>query len=123
MSYKNIETQRASNRLRVARNRNEWFKDKVCVTCGTSVDLELDHIDPSLKVSHRIWSWSEHRRNEELKKCQPLCETHHKLKTAKERKWQHGESTTGYHHGCRCEPCKQAFNAKKRAYRAAGGVH
>jgi hypothetical protein len=52
-----------------------------CVQCGTTEDLEIDHIDPATKVSHRIFSWSWARIEIELKKCQLLCMPHHLDKT------------------------------------------
>jgi hypothetical protein len=44
--------------------------------------LELDHVDPALKVSHRVWSWARERREAELAKCQVLCHDCHVAKTA-----------------------------------------
>ena len=41
----------------VARRRAEFFAGKACVRCGSQERLELDHIDPKLKVAHQIWSW------------------------------------------------------------------
>ena len=52
--------------------------------CGSAEDLELDHLDPGKKVSHRIWSWSATRREAELLKCRVLCGSHHKEKSALE---------------------------------------
>jgi uncharacterized protein YnzC (UPF0291/DUF896 family) len=46
--------------------------------------LQVDHINNKEKISHRIWSWSEKRRNEELAKCQALCLICHKEKTRSE---------------------------------------
>lgn len=65
----------------VAKRRAEFFFGKYCVVCGSTDKLELDHIDPTTKVHHAIWSWSETRRAAELIKCQILCNEHHKLKT------------------------------------------
>ena len=65
----------------VAKRRAAWFADKHCAYCGASSDLQLDHIDPSLKVSNAIWSWSPARRATELAKCQVLCRACHKAKT------------------------------------------
>ena len=39
-----------------------------CAQCGTTDDLEIDHIDPATKVSHRIFSWSWARIESELAK-------------------------------------------------------
>lgn len=55
-----------------------------CRQCGSTEDLELDHIDPTTKISHAVWSWSEQRRAEELKKCQVLCHNYHETKTLKQ---------------------------------------
>jgi 5-methylcytosine-specific restriction endonuclease McrA len=69
----------------IAARRAEWFAGKACAMCGSKESLELDHIIPALKVDNHIWSWSKQRRDEELAKCQALCEECHKKKTAKDR--------------------------------------
>jgi hypothetical protein len=46
--------------------------------------MEVDHIDPALKVSHRVWSWSPPRRAAELAKCRVLCGVCHLAKSAVE---------------------------------------
>ena len=84
MPYKDPERQREYMRQWVANRRAEWFKDKSCVECGNTKDLELDHLDPKIKVTHRIWSWSAERREIELAKCRALCTECHKKKTARE---------------------------------------
>ncbi len=62
--------------------REKWFAENgPCRKCGSWDRLELDHVDPATKVHHAIWSWSEKRRSEELKKCQPLCRVCHKKKS------------------------------------------
>ena len=60
---------------------------------------------PAMKVSHRIWSWSEKRRLEELDKTQVMCYSCHKAKTFSEN-GRHGRSR--YEAGCRCFICKEA---------------
>jgi hypothetical protein len=42
---------------------------------------ENDHVDPSKKTSHSIWSWSPERREAEIAKCQVLCRPCHQLKS------------------------------------------
>lgn len=114
---KTKEEQREYQRKWRAARREEYFKGKACVKCGSTDRLELDHIDRKTKVSHNIWSWSEVRRNEELAKCQVLCYTCHKAKTKTENEiFVHGTSVMYRNHKCRCELCvtyKQTENAKR----------
>lgn len=84
MPYKDRETQRAYQREWRAQRRAEYFKDKCCVLCYSTDRLELDHIDPEHKISHRIWSWSSQRREEELLKCRVLCFQCHLIKSKTE---------------------------------------
>lgn len=78
-----------------------------CVVCGTTEELEVDHVDPLEKASSNIWSWSKARRLEELKKCQVLCTTHHGIKT---REYAALPTTAphykGHNKGCACQGCK-----------------
>ena len=65
--------------------REKWLKDNgPCVKCGSSKNLEVDHRDPKKKVHHSIWTWSDKRREAELKKCQVLCRKCHKKKSSEE---------------------------------------
>jgi len=82
---------REYQRLWIAKRRAEFFKNKTCILCGSEENLELDHIDPSTKVSHTIWSWSEKRRLEEIAKCQILCHDCHVRKTIKNHEKAHGD--------------------------------
>lgn len=76
------ERKREYQREWLANRRANFFADKACVRCGSAEQLELDHIDPEQKVSHRIWSWSQERRDAEIAKCQVLCAECHKAKSA-----------------------------------------
>ena len=78
------EKHKIYRRLWMRRRRASFFSGKVCVRCGASDDLELDHIDRNTKVHHCIWSWSRRRRDEELAKCQVLCYECHLAKTSLE---------------------------------------
>lgn len=103
--------QREYQRRYVASRRATYLADKCCVECGSTENLEIDHIDPDQKISHRIWSWSDKRLQAELAKTQVLCNTHHKMKTFG---WQSEEQPHGrsrYDKGCRCLTCR---NAKRK---------
>lgn len=93
MPYADPAKQRAYQAKWMRERRAEWFKDKTCARCGASENLVLDHRDPQTKVSHRIWSWSQERRDAELAKCQALCRRCHRRKTAAEAK--RGELAAG----------------------------
>lgn len=76
---------RAYNKLK--QRREDWFKQNgPCRICSSWSDLQLDHVDPSQKENHKVWSWSEERRINELSKCQALCRNCHKEKTKQESK-------------------------------------
>jgi len=92
MPYADPAVQREYQRQWAARRRAEYFIDKSCVVCGSTDRLELDHVDPAMKVSHSIWSWSKGRRDAELAKCQILCKTHHQIKTKENLEYSHGEA-------------------------------
>ena len=106
----NLETkQRASYQSdRVARLRWEWLQaNGPCVQCGSWDELEVDHIDPTAKVDHRVWTWSPERRSRELEKCQVLCSSCHDKKTWMGRRAGHG-TISMYRKGCKCAECKEA---------------
>lgn len=116
MPYVDPEKQKQFQRERVARIRAAWFSDKCCVECGSKTDLELDHIDPAQKLSHRIWSWSVEKRSNELIKCQVLCQDCHLKKTlAARKKAEHGKDWM-YDQGCRCDLCRE-FKRQKNSKR------
>lgn len=77
MPHKDLETRRKYQREWVQSRRDAFFKGKSCVNCGSVDNLELDHINAHEKVSHRIFSWSKVRMEEELAKCQVLCRPCH----------------------------------------------
>ncbi len=122
MGYKDKDQQRKFQREWIARNRANFFNGKSCVRCGSQEQLELDHIDPTKKVSHSIWSWSQNRRDEETAKCQVLCHDCHWEKTRDDFGWRivHGTLTGYSSYGCRCVECTAANREKMREYRARG---
>lgn len=79
----------------MAKRRATWFEGKSCTSCGSQTDLELDHIDPSKKVDHKVWSWSDERRKRELAKCQVLCHDCHVIKTITNKERARGERIFG----------------------------
>ena len=109
MPYKDKAIQNAYQNQRLKRRRIQWLVDNgPCVECGSWEELEVDHKDRSTKVDHKVWSWSQQRRDEELAKCQVLCKTCHRNKTNNElrRPITHGASNGYKKHGCRCELCR-----------------
>lgn len=108
MPIKNLEKKRAYQNQWMQDRRMAWIeKNGPCKSCGSTEDLEVDHINPEEKVSHRIWSWSEERRTTELKKCQVLCSKCHAIKTEAwyEKNRKHGTFNTWKEWKCRCALC------------------
>lgn len=132
MPYSDRNQQRTYVREWIAARRSAWFAaNGPCVQCGSWLRLELDHVDPDRKVSHRIWSWSQERRDAELAKCQILCRVCHRAKTTSEwhAKWLDSGhaltgtsgrcgTVTGYRRGCRCVECCRAKSESAAKYRA-----
>lgn len=118
MGYKNPEKQKKYQREWRAQRRADWLKDKTCARCGSAEQLEVDHKDPSEKVSHKIWSWSEKRRNEELAKCQVLCKPCHLEKTRRDNEPAHGTNSryTSPVWRCRCDACREAHRETNAKY-------
>lgn len=108
MPYKDKSRQREYGRKFVAERKAAWLHEHgPCHGCGSWLRLEVHHKDPSTKVTHRVWSLTRTKRDEELKKCEPLCHDCHKEATKAQRPWKHNDG--GYHkHKCRCEICREA---------------
>lgn len=118
MPYKDKKKQREYMRIWVKNRRKEYFKDKVCKKCNSKIKLELHHIDPFIKNSHKIWSWSKEKREEELKKCIVLCCNCHKEISNESMRKQitHGTNTGYSHYNCRCVECKKGHNEYCRGW-------
>lgn len=119
MPYADPQRQREYQREWIAERRREWLEGKSCVVCGSMEKLEIDHIDGSQKVSHRVWSWTPARRDAELEKCQVLCMPHHWDKTRRDLyPLIHGKHGTYTWRGCRCRACKSAHAETNREWRS-----
>ena len=86
-----------------------------CVQCGSTKQLEFDHIDPSDKeftIGSNL-TYPREKVREELKKCQLLCRGCH----IEKHKSEHGSLGMYSHYKCRCDLCKEAWNKRSREYR------
>lgn len=121
MPYADPAQQREYQRQWIAGRRAEWLAGKSCVICGSQEDLQVDHIDPAKKLSHRVWSWSIEKRDAELAKCQVLCRPHHQEKTLRDYSLdgvRHGTAGAWRNAGCRCDTCRAYQARTAREYRA-----
>lgn len=83
MPYADPARQSAYQSEWAKRRRLKWIAEHgPCVDCETWDDLQVDHVDAKTKVTHRVWFWSQMRRDAELAKCAVRCEPCHKRKTA-----------------------------------------
>lgn len=100
-----------------------------CVRCGSTEEIEIDHIDRTTKSFNigRLWAKKDLPKvYEELAKCQLLCRTHHIEKTTieftgEDRGMTHGTLYAWMKKGCSCDVCAKAKrkwhdarNAKRR---------
>jgi hypothetical protein len=116
MPFKDPAERRRYNREWMARRRAEWFAGKTCVDCGATERLEVHHRDPEQKISHRVWTWADDRREAELAKCEPLCRPCH-FKRHKRVAAHGGERR--YRQGCRCAVCVEGWAQVNAARRVA----
>jgi hypothetical protein len=122
MSYVDLLKQREYQRDWLRRNRNAWVSaNGPCVDCGSTEDLQVDHVDRSLKVTHRVWSWALPRRLAELAKCVVRCKVCHLRKSREvgdlsHPSAQHGTEWMYRSRKCRCELCVAAYKAIRRAH-------
>lgn len=81
MPYADPDKQREYGRLWRAKRHDDWFAENgPCIDCGSWDDLQIDHLDPKQKVSHKVWSWTKVRMDEELTKCVVRCSPCHRKK-------------------------------------------
>ena len=94
-----------------------------CVRCGTTGNLELDHIDRSQKAfttGAAFATWSEERVQAEVAKCQLLCKDCHLEKSKSEcfgkEPARHGTPHMYGRYKCRCDACVEARRQYDRDY-------
>jgi hypothetical protein len=83
MPYKG-EAKRIYQREWVKRRRADWItQNGPCARCGSSDELNVDHIDPTTKLMNpqAVWGLTAHKRLAELAKCQVLCRDCHVAKS------------------------------------------
>ncbi len=115
-------------------HRNYYYKRKqaiidhlggCCTECGSTSNLEVDHIDRNQKkfsINRRL---SVKNNLDELTKCQLLCWECHRAKTSKENSgFKHGTMYAFWRKRCGCDVCLTAKavyatirNAKRRKAR------
>lgn len=89
-----------------------------CVKCGSTEDLEFDHVDPATKSFTITAGWT--RKLDlfmaELAKCQLLCQPHHLEKTKQEKGVEHGGGVWGKNK-CPCDLCRLKRNEYLRNWK------
>lgn len=86
-----------------------------CKICGSTDELNFHHINPDLKIMAiaRMSSLSKQKWEEELAKCELLCEEchqfHHRVFN------EHGYKK--YFQGCRCNICRAANALYSKEYK------
>ncbi len=95
-----------------------------CKSCGSKDKLHIDHVNAKDKTFRAadIHSVSDEKIQKEKKNFQLLCEPCHKKKTHDEWDYSTPKSTHGTYwqfrrHGCRCEPCVQAYKETMKEWR------
>lgn len=111
-----------------ARAKIAWAKEFLggkCVVCGSTDNLQFDHVDPKTKLFLIADGWKKPAAIflAELNKCQLLCKQHHEEKTAAEHEVPHGGGKLGKmikkdgkRTWCPCEPCTEKRRAYNRQY-------
>lgn len=125
MPYQDYNKRMAEYMLRrYHQRREEAFKllGGKCQVCGTTENLEIDHVNADEKeiALNKMWAIAKERFLKELAKCQLLCKEHHEEKSIADRGFQKAKGTHGtvssYKH-CKCGLCREAWNKHSREYR------
>lgn len=106
-------------------HRKYWYKRRqkiidylggLCARCGTSQDLEFDHINPEEKLFDISAKCTLATSKDEIDKCQLLCKSCHLKKTVDEKEtFTHGTQYGFQKIKCNCQLC---WDAKKKHYEA-----
>src|SRR5262245_42712881 len=90
-----------------------------CTDCGSTEDLEFDHVNRSGKTGAigKLFSRGKAWYLAELTKCQLLCGPCHRAKTLEEQSVAHGGGLTGKK-SCYCDLCARLKRAYVRAWKA-----
>lgn len=95
-----------------------------CVDCGSTENLEFDHVDPTTKsftIGRAIGNIAESKLQEELAKCELRCVECHVEKSIKNGdippRATHGTYAMYRHHKCRCDKCREAARIDRRISR------
>lgn len=124
-------SKRAYDRRRHASLRAiaEEILGQACIQCGSTVDVEFDHIDPSTKRFNLSdgHSYSMGEYLVEVLKCQPICKPHHIRKTLNQRgfelvKGQPVHGTVSSYRYCRCQECRAAKSDDNARRNRARGI-
>lgn len=125
MPYMDPVKQTAYQKAWRMKRRQAWFAANGPCECGSWDDLELHHVDPGAKVSHRVWSWGAARRKAELAKCKALCASCHQAKTSEYLRAMrlkpivHGTLAAYQRKDCRCEICCSSYSELRSRHRKA----
>lgn len=105
-----------------------------CIKCGSTEDLQFDHIQPRERDRKNcitsLLKSSNEKILKELEKCQVLCKGCHLIKSTQEGsfinpwnkgKWSHGTSAAYMEQKCRCLECKKAYSTYKSLRRKERG--
>ena len=118
------EYHRTYNRERYRRLRAEYVEllDGKCIDCGSTENLEFDHIDASKKSFDigKLLNYSKAARDEELKKCTLRCSSCHKKKSVLAgdiKTVEHGGGASGKRN-CPCVLCKARKAEWMKNYRS-----
>lgn len=88
-----------------------------CSRCGVTDGLEIDHRDPAQKeVELSKFGVAEAKYWKEIEKCQLLCRSCHRIKSAQGRSVGHGGGASGKRN-CPCDPCRTRKNEYMRNWK------